>query len=120
MADHGDPIAYTVLAEGTPVLTSDGSQVGTVKRVLADEGTDIFDGIVVDTDEGERFVDAPEIGDLYERAAFLTIDAAQIARLSEPSASPAVVDVDLDDITDEDQPTKSLGRKTWDFVSGNY
>ena len=59
--DRGDPIAYTVLAEGTPVVTSDGEQFGTVKRVLADEGTDIFDGIVVDTANGERFVDAPEI-----------------------------------------------------------
>ena len=44
--DRGAPIAYTVLAEGTPVHASDGSEVGTVKRVLADEGTDIFDGII--------------------------------------------------------------------------
>ena len=91
--DHGSPIAYTVLAEGTPVLTSDGTEIGRVKRVLADEGADIFDGIVVDTPEGDRFVDAPDVAALYERGVVLKLSAEQARSLKEPEPAPAVVDV---------------------------
>ena len=119
--DHGERIAYTVLAEGTPVLASDGTEVGTVKRVLADEGTDIFDGITIDAD-GERFVDAPQIGELYERAVVLTISAREATELPEHSASPAVIDVDPDTVAGDgpgDAP-RSVARRAWDRISGNY
>lgn len=120
--DHGAPIAYTVLEEGTPVHTADGRDVGRVRRVLADEGTDIFDGIVVDTDDGERFVDAPDVEALYERAVVLKLSAEEIDRLSEPSPSPAVVDVDPDDIAGDGpgDRVRDAARRTWDRLSGNY
>jgi len=120
--DHGAPIAYTVLAEGTPALASDGTQVGTVKRVLADEGTDIFDGITLDTDDGERFVDARQIDGLYEQAVVLTLDAGAAAQLPEHTASPAVVEPTPDDIAGDgpgDRP-RNLARRAWDRLSGNY
>ena len=119
--DHGARIAYTVLAEGTPVLASDGTEVGAVKRVLADEGTDIFDGITIDLD-GERFVDAAKIADLYERAVVLTVSAREAGELPEHTASPAVVDVDPDTVAGEgpgDAP-RSMARRAWDRISGNY
>ena len=121
--DHGAPIAYMVLAEGTPVLSSDGERLGTVKRVLADDGADLFDGIVVKTDDGDRFVDAPEVGDLYERAAYLTLTAAQVRELAEPSAAPAVVDVSGDDLGGGDgagDKVRDVARRTWDRITGNY
>jgi PRC-barrel domain len=120
--DHGAPIAYAVLAEGTPVRSSDGAEVGTVKRVLADEGADVFDGIVVDTDEGERFVDAPVVADLYERLVVLTIGAEQARGLPEPSAGPAVVDVSADDVAGDTRGdrVKDAAKRTWDRLSGNY
>jgi hypothetical protein len=31
------------------VFTSDGESVGVVEQVLGEEGTDIFDGLVIDT-----------------------------------------------------------------------
>ena len=92
-ADHGDPIAYTALAQGTPVYASDGEQLGLLERVLADEGADIFDGLVVGTSDGDRFVDAPEVGELYERGVILKLTAEQARSLKEPSPAPAVVDV---------------------------
>jgi hypothetical protein len=94
MPDHGDPIAYPVLAEGTPVLTSDGHEIGTVRKVLAETSIDIFDGINIDTPDGERFVDAPEIDSIYERAVILTLDHHAAAELSEPTAAPPVIDVE--------------------------
>jgi hypothetical protein len=120
--DRGAPIAYTVLAEGTPVQTSDGHEVGTVKRVLADEGTDVFDGIVVDTSDGERFVDAPEIADLYERLVVLAITAEQARALPEHSAGPAVVDVSADDVAGDTggDKVRDAAKRAWDRLSGNY
>ena len=119
--DRGAPIAYMVLEEGTPVHSADGVEVGTVKHVLADAGTDVFDGLVLDTKEGDRFVDAPEIADLYERLVVLAIGAEQARRLPEHTPSPAVIDVDPDTIAGSDPTgTKSTARKVWDRLSGNY
>jgi len=87
-ADWGAPIAYMVLEPGTRVFTRNGDEVGKVKRVLADSATDIFDGIVIDTADGERFVDAPEVGDIYERAVVLALDFDQVGELSEPTPAP--------------------------------
>lgn len=73
--DDGHAIAYKVLRRGTPVRSSDGIQVGTVRRVLENARENIFDGIVVDTRDGKRFVDAPEVARIAERAVTLTITA---------------------------------------------
>ena len=91
--DHGAPIAYAALTRGTPVFSSDGEQIGLAERVLADEGADIFEGIVVDTRAGDRFVDAPDIAAFYERAVVLKLSAEQARSLPEPEPGPAVVDV---------------------------
>jgi hypothetical protein len=84
--DDGQAIAYKVLRRGTPVHTSDGEQLGTVRRVLDNARENIFDGIVVDTRDGQRFVDAPEVARIAERAVTLTIDAAEAARLPVPGS----------------------------------
>lgn len=119
--DRGAPIAYMVLAEGTPVQSADGERIGTVSRVLADSGADIFDGLAVDTADGERFVDAPEVAELYERLVVLTITAAEAQALPEHSAAPAVVDVSADDVAGGgDTGGKGAVRKVWDRLSGNY
>lgn len=120
--DRGAPIAYMVLAEGTLVHSSDGEELGRVKRVLADTGTDIFDGIVVDTGDGDRFVDAPDVAEIYERLVVLTISADEARRLSEPTANPAVVEPTPDDIAG-DTPgatVRDVARRTWDRITGKY
>jgi hypothetical protein len=120
--ESGSPIAYTALAEETPVQSSDGVDVGTVKRVLAHEGANLFDGLILRTPDGDRFVDAPEVGNLYERLVVLKITAEQAARLREPSPSPASVSLSPDDVA----PTGSAGkvrgaaRRLWDRITGRY
>ncbi len=116
MADYGAPIAYMTLAEGTPVYASGGEQVGTVHRVLADAESDIFDGLILETDEGERFADAPAVGDLYERAVFLDLTAAQARHLHAPDANPAVMEAGLDDAEAPD--LRDRLRRAWDIISG--
>ena len=87
--DDGHAIGYKVLARGTPVRTSDGVQVGTVRRVLDNAREHIFDGIVIDTPEGRRFVDAPEVARIFERAVILTITAAEARELPEQGSAVA-------------------------------
>jgi len=118
MADHGPPISYLMLPTEIPVISSDGERVGTLKRVLADEEADIFDGLIVDTEEGERFVDAHAVGDLFERAAFLSISAQETRDLHAPDANPAVLDAGADDA--EESVLRRRLRETWDLISGKY
>lgn len=86
--DYGAPISYLVLRPGAEVFSSDGQRLGIVKRVLADKRSSIFDGIVIDVKTGPgglRFVDAPEVGDIYERAVHLTLTADEARALPKPS-----------------------------------
>ena len=86
-ADDGHAIGYKVLPRGTVVRSSDGVEVGTVRRVLDNAREHIFDGIVIDTPGGRRFVDAPEVARIHERAVVLTISAEEATALPEqPSA----------------------------------
>ena len=73
--DDGHAISYKVLARGTPVRSSDGVQLGTVRRTEEARREHIFDGIVIDTDAGKRFVDAPEVARIAERWVTLTFPA---------------------------------------------
>jgi hypothetical protein len=85
--DLGAPISYMVLERGVTVFSSDGVQLGSVVRVQRDVATDIFDGIVFSMTAGiarRRFVDAPEVGEIYERGVILRIDAVAAAELPAP------------------------------------
>ena len=75
--DDSPAISYKLLARGTPIHASDGIVLGTVDRVLENEREQIFDGIVMRTPEGDRWVDAPEVARITERQVTLTIDSAQ-------------------------------------------
>ena len=122
MEDTGAPISYIVLEEDTPVYSSDGQKLGDVKRVLADTEEDIFDGLILRTHEGDRFVDAPNVDALYERAVVLKLSAADAAHMPEPTPSPAVMEPTPDDIagdTTEDTIAFAL-KRAWDRISGNY
>jgi hypothetical protein len=93
MSDEDDiAISYDVLRRGTPVVDSTGEEVGTVHEVLDNAREHIFDGIVVATRDGRRFVDAPEVARITERRVTLTIDAAAVAELPERSSVPPAVE----------------------------
>ncbi|HET9421508.1 MAG TPA: hypothetical protein VFO49_10250 [Nocardioides sp.] len=87
---HEHPIAYTALQQGTPVQTSDGHQFATVRAVLVDEKVSVFDGIVVQTEEGTRFVDADQIASIYTTYVRTTLSAEQAANLPPPDGSSLV------------------------------
>jgi hypothetical protein len=80
VTDDGQAISYKVLRRGTPVRSSDGVQLGTVRRTHEAARENIFDGIDVDTSDGVRFVDAPEVARIAERGVTLTFPAAEAAQ----------------------------------------
>jgi len=103
-------VAYSVLSDGVPVYDSEGARVGEVEHVLADEGPDIFHGLIVGTPEGHRFASRDQIGELRRGGAELSVPGAE---LREPSADPVAADAD-----------RPLGeqlqdglRRAWDWVS---
>jgi hypothetical protein len=83
MEDDGPQIGYKLTPRGVPVHAADGPQVGTVRRIQDNAREHIFDGIVIDTASGRRFVDAPEVARITERRVTLTITAAEAADLPE-------------------------------------
>jgi hypothetical protein len=83
LSDDGHAISYKVLPRGTPVWSADGYDLGTVRKVLENEREHIFDGLLIDTPRGERFVDAPEVARIAEWRVTLALDAEQAASLPE-------------------------------------
>jgi uncharacterized protein YrrD len=119
--DLGDPSSYLALEPGVPVYSRDGQSLGKVEHVLADPDADIFDGIVLDASVlpgGQRFADAPQVAEIHERGVVLTLDAAQAESLPEPSANPAVMEADMEDVEGSELERKL--RSAWDRISGNY
>jgi hypothetical protein len=83
--DQGQPVHYSAVKRGTPVISSDGVQVGTVTQVVDNYREHILDGFVIKAADGEvRFVDAPEVARTTDREISLNIDAAAAAQLSPP------------------------------------
>src|ERR671917_407534 len=100
--DLGSPISYLVLADGTPVLSADGREVGTVAHVLADADADVFDGVIVELSGGHRFADASLVDTIHERGVVLSVTAAAAEELPEPSANPATLEAGPDDTVPDD------------------
>src|SRR3954467_7491279 len=75
--EDGHALSFQVLARGTPVRSSDGVELGKVRRVHEAKREHIFDGIDVDTPDGLRFLDAPEVARIAERWVTTTFPAAE-------------------------------------------
>ena len=104
--DIGAPQSYLVLADGTAVYDRAGERAGTVAHVLADEQSDVFHGLVLDTDHGHRFVTGTQVDGIYEHAVIIAVPADQ---LPEPTADAAARAADDTSVTD------GL-RRAWDWL----
>jgi hypothetical protein len=104
-----------------PVFSSDRERLGAVEHVLADEASDVFDGIVVDRTVlpgGHRFVDASQVDEIHQRGVLLTLSADDAEKLPEPSENPAAMGTDPAEVEESDLQRKLRG--AWDRISGNY
>jgi hypothetical protein len=120
--EGGSRSSWEALDQGTPVLASGGESVGTVKEVLAAAEEDIFEGLLVNTDRGERYVDEEAIDDIYDDRVVLKLDAAACRQLPEPSPAPAAMEVTADDVSEGKGAYKRdvWFKRVWNRLSGNY
>jgi len=88
--DEGKPISYLGLATGTPVLSSSGSEIGSVVHVLQIPDLDEFDGIVVSTNGGHRFVDRDQITEITTTGVRCALSDEQAAALPAPNGPPVL------------------------------
>ena len=102
--DLGAPVSYLVLAEGTAVYDRAGDAVGKVEHVLADEGHDVFHGLLVKTAAGHRFAAGDQVDGLFEHGVIISVPAAQLPEPAE--GSPA------------DVPKEHVSglKKAWDWL----
>ena len=87
--DEGHAVHHSELKRGIPVYDADEVVVGRLVESLDNYRENIMDGLVIETEDGERrFVDAPEVARTAEKAVTLTITAAEVARLPPPPPPP--------------------------------
>jgi len=115
----GDPISWRVLEPHTPVYARGGAAVGVVRRVMALEEQDIFDGLVVHTHDGDRFVPGEQVAVIREHAVALALDEAAVAALDPPKPGPAAMSVDGDTLTSRHlRSVRSLLGDAWNRLNG--
>ena len=88
MNDDDLPISYQAAVRGTPVLSSSGATIGTLEHVLEVPEVDVFDGIVIATDGGLRFIDADQVLQITRSRIRSTVDDAQASQLPPPDGPP--------------------------------
>lgn len=89
MTDGAEPVSYEGVPVGVPVLSSSGQQFGTLTKVLEIPSEDLFDGIIVKTHHGHRFVDRDQIAEITTEYIKCNVDDAATETLPEPSGKPA-------------------------------
>jgi hypothetical protein len=86
MAD--DAISYKAAVVGTPVLSTSGAQIGTLEHVLEVPDLDLFDGIVIATHAGLRFIDADQVREITRSHIQSSLDDTQASQLPPPDGPP--------------------------------
>lgn len=92
MSEDGQPIAYTALEYGTPVVTASGKAFGTVERVVADTEEDIFQGLVVSVSRGNRFVTRSQIEQITTAEVRTHLGDSDLAFLPRPTGAQLTPD----------------------------
>jgi hypothetical protein len=86
--DDDPAVSYEGAVAGTPVLSRSGTEIGTLEHVLEVPELGLFDGIVIATDWGLRFIGADQVEVITIRHIRCRIGDAEAARLSPPDGSP--------------------------------
>jgi hypothetical protein len=110
VGDQAQPVSYEGVPLGVPVLSASGTQFGTLKKVLEIPSEDLFDGVIVKTHHGERFVDRDQIAEITTEYIKCDLDDAATANLPEPSGTPTF---DADDSYGEANAFRRWVRRTF-------
>ena len=88
MPDGAEPVSYEGVPLGVPLLTTSGAEFGTLLKVLEVASVDVFDGVIVKTHHGHRFVDRDQIAEITTEYIKTDIDDSAVESLPEPSGNP--------------------------------
>ena len=113
--EEAKPVSYLALTKGTPVVSSSGTQFGTVEHVLQVPEEDLFDGIVVATDEGVRFVDRDQVVSMTTTEVRCALSDEEVAALPGPHGAE---DLRVDPLQDVGSSLSArfgrmFGRERW-------
>ena len=86
--DRDTAISYAAAVPGSRVLSKSGKEIGTLEHVLEVPQLDVFDGIVIHTRHGLRFVDADQVERITASYIRCTISDKQAASLPAPDGAP--------------------------------
>lgn len=81
-------VSYQAAVLGTPVLSSTSAKIGTLEHVLEVRDLDLFDGIVVATHHGVRFIEADHVTRITRSHVETNLDDAEAAQLPAPDGPP--------------------------------
>jgi hypothetical protein len=109
--DLGDLVAYTAIADGTPVYDPQGKRVGVVEHVMDVGG--IFEGVIVHTHPlpgRHLYADADQIAEIHERGVILAVTKRELRDPEQESRRRPVGGVD--------SPLEARLRRAWDWLTG--
>ena len=92
MSDDAQPVSYQGVPEGVPLLSTSGKSFGTLEKVLQVPSEDLFDGVIVQTQHGRRFVDRDQIAEITTEYIKCDLDDAAAADLPKPDGNPVYDD----------------------------
>ena len=87
--DLGPLVSHRTLADGVPVFDRTGARIGVLDRVVSDDVTDIFEGIVVHTlplPGRHLYASHEQIAELHERGVVLATEASELQPFSPRSS----------------------------------
>jgi hypothetical protein len=116
MDELGAPVAHLALPEGVPVYDRSGRRIGVVDRVMTDEATGIFEGIIIHTHPlpgRHLYAGHEQIAELRERGVLLTAEASDLHDLSERTARVRTGGPET-----PEHPLERRLRKAWDWLTG--
>ena len=87
MTEDAQPVSYQGATLGVPVLSSTGTRFGTLDKVLEIPSEDLFDGVIVATEHGRRFVDRDQISEITTTRVRCAITDAEAASLPAPQGT---------------------------------
>ena len=79
-----EAVSYEAAVLHSPVLASTGATIGHLEHVLEARELDVFDGIVVSTHHGLRFIGADHVTRITRARLLTDLDEAQAAALPAP------------------------------------
>jgi hypothetical protein len=116
MDDLGAPVSHLALRDGVPVCDPDGREVGVVDRVMTDEATGIFEGLIIHTRPviGARhlFAAHDQIAELREHGVRLAVARDELYELDERAGRRRLDDGGPEPVIE------ALLRKAWDWLTG--